>query len=266
MKKPILQLLIIVCIFFASWFIINQVNWMQLFKVEKLNKKTEEKLGDLFWDYFKHTQKEIDRKEITAGIDSILTKICISNNIDTTLIKVHIFENSEINAFALPNNHLVIYSQLILSAENEAELSGVICHELAHLQMNHVMKKLIKEIGLSALISMTAGNSGAEIVKQAARTLSSSAYDRNLEKEADIKAVEYLVNAKIDPEPFAEFLYKMAEKDTDNLNFLVWVSTHPDSKERAEYVLEYSKEMTKEIQPILNPDTWNKMQETLNSL
>jgi len=266
MKKLFPQLIIIVGVFLASWLVIYQVNWMQLFNVEQINKKTEEKLGNLFWDFFNHSQKEINDDDVLTPIDSILNRICIANDIDTNQIKMHVIKNDEINAFALPNRHLVIYTQLISTAENEAELSGVICHELAHMEMNHVMKKLIKEVGLSALISITTGNSGAEMIKETARLLSSTAYDRNLEREADTKAVDYLVKANIDPEPYANFLYKLADKDSKYESQLIWMSTHPDSKERAVFVIEFSRGIPKNYQPILVQDTWDKMQKSLKEL
>ena len=101
---------------------------------------------------------------------------------DREIIKVHVLNKDEINAFALPNGHLIIYSGLINNSGNQEELTGVICHEIAHIELNHVMKKLIKEIGLSVLISMTTGKGGSEIIKETAKMLSSSAFDRKLEK------------------------------------------------------------------------------------
>jgi predicted Zn-dependent protease len=127
------------------------------------------------------------------------------------------------------------------------------------------MKKLIKEVGLSALISITTGNSGSEIIKQTAKLLSSTAYDRNLEREADRKAVEYMVKAHIDPEPYANFLYKLSENNSQIENQLIWISTHPESKERAEFIIEYSREMSKTFQPILTQQSWNKLQELLKN-
>jgi len=121
------------------------------------------------------------------------------NNIEKTQIIIHVLNNKEVNAFVLPNGHLVLYSGLIVAAENQEELSGVICHELAHIELNHVVKKLIKEVGLSVLISMTTGG-GTDIIKETAKMLSTTAFDRSMEKKADIKAVEYLVKANINPE------------------------------------------------------------------
>lgn len=259
MKKTIIQGLIIIGSFFLTWFVLTKIDWVKVFIVQKVTDKTEEKLGDLFWKIFQKSEKENKDPFVLSSVDSIITKICTANKIEKELIKVHILNKDHINAFSLPNGYLIIYSGLIVNADNQEELSGVICHEIAHIELNHVMKKLVKEIGLSVLISMTSGNNNSEIMKETAKMLSSSAFDRNLEKEADIKAVDYLAKAKINPEPFANFLYKLSEKENETTKYLTWVSTHPESKERAEYIIEYSKDKKEKYEAILTNDTWTNL-------
>lgn len=263
MKKIIIQGAITILLFFGSWYALKQIDWVKVFKVQKVTDKTEQKLGELFWEVFKKTEEENKNTHVVNSIDSIVTHICKSNKIDRETIKVHLLNKDEINAFALPNGHLIIYSGLINNSDNQEELTGVICHEIAHIELNHVMKKLVKEIGLSVLISMTTGNGGAGIIKETAKMLSSSAFDRNLEKEADIKAVDYLTTAKVNPEPFANFLYKLSDKENEATKYLTWISTHPDSKERAEYIIEYSKDKLTDYKPILTYETWEKLKEEL---
>jgi len=256
MNKIIYQGSITILVFFASWFALSEIDWRGILNIDKMNKSTEEKLGDLFWDLFKDSEDVIYDDELVQPIDSILTKICEANDIDRSKIKLHIIKNDEINAFALPNNHLVVFTGLIKAAENEAEVSGVMGHEVAHIELNHVMKKLVKEMGLSVLISMTGGGGGSEIIKEAAKILSSSAYDRTLEKEADIKAVDYMLNANLNPEDFANFMFKLAEDRSQIEEKLAWISTHPESMERAEYIIEYSKGRFEKEEPILSDSTW----------
>lgn len=263
MNKAIIQALTTVALFLGSWFALTQIDWVKIFKVQEATDNTEKKLGELFWEVFKKSETEVKNAHIEGAIDSIVTKVCAANKIDKQKLKIHILDNREINAFALPNGHLVIYSGLILSSDNQEELAGVICHEIAHIELNHVMKKLVKEIGLSVLISMSTGNSGAEVIKEGAKILSSTAFDRSLEKEADIKAVDYLVNANINPEPFADFLYKLSVGENEATKYLTWVSTHPDSKERAEYIIEYCKGNAKEHKPVLSNETWEKIKAEL---
>jgi predicted Zn-dependent protease len=241
MKKIFIELLLTVGIIVIVWVGLSQVDWMKLLNIEQKTQNTEEKIGDLFWKMLKNTESEITADSIVAPVDSMLTKICRANSIDLEKVKLHLLRKDEINAFALPNNHLLIYSGLISSCENEAELYGVISHELAHIEKNHVMNKLIKEVGLSVLISMSAGNGNVEIIKEALKHLSSTAYDRSLETEADLTAVEYLEKADINPEPFANFLYRLADETKNLPSQIYWISTHPESKVRAEKIIDRIK-------------------------
>jgi predicted Zn-dependent protease len=263
MKKSIIQGLITILLFFGTWYALSQIDWIKFFKVQQLTNKTEQKLGELFWEVFKKSEKEIKNTNVVNSVDSVVTHICKANKIDRSKLKIHVLCKDEINAFALPNGHLIINSGLVLDSENQEELAGVICHEIAHIELNHVMKKLVKEIGLSVLISMTTGNTGTEVIKETAKMLSSSAFDRSLEKEADIKAVDYLVNANLNPGPFADFLYKLSDMEHKETKYLTWISTHPDSKGRAEYIIEYSKGKETEYKPILSNETWGKVKVVL---
>lgn len=263
MKKTIIQGFLSIGLFFATWFVLTKIDWVKVFKIQQITDTTEEKLGELFWEVFQKTEKENKNPFVVHAIDSIVTRLCAANKMNREFIKVHLLTKDDINAFALPNGHLIVYTGLILNTDNQEELSGVIGHEMAHIHQNHVMKKLVKEIGLSVLISMTTGNAGSEIMLKAAQMLSSTAFDRNLEKEADIKAVDYLVNAKINPEPFADFLFKLSASENEAPNYLTWISTHPDSKERAEYIMQYTKDKKSEYTHILTPETWSKLKEKL---
>ncbi|MDA3945030.1 MAG: M48 family metallopeptidase [Bacteroidetes bacterium] len=263
MIKLISKGLLLIFLFFLTWLVLAQFDWMHIFKVKKVTDQTEEKLGELYWDIFKRSEKEITDPFVVSTIDSIVHKICTANGIDTNLIKVHLFDKAEVNAFALPNGHLLLYSGLMLEADNPEELSGVLAHEIAHIQLNHVMKKLVKEVGLSVLISMATGNGGAEIMKETAKLLTSSAYDRSLEKEADIKAIDYLANAKIKPEAFADFLYKLSADEHDAMKYLAWINTHPETKERAATIIAHSSNKLTTYEPVLSAATWEKLKEQL---
>ncbi len=127
------------------------------------------------------------------------------------------------------------------------------------------MKKLVKEIGLAVVITMTSGNGNTQVLIESLKTLTSSAYDRSLEEDADIKAVDYLIKANINPEPFADFLYSLGS-DPKTEEYLSWISSHPYSKERAEYIITYSKEKDYKKEPILNSATWEQLKQGAKEL
>jgi len=261
MKKVLTQTFVYLFLFFGNWFFLSQINWIKIFRIEAIISKIEKELGELLFISLLESEKKIEDKYILESLDSISNKICHANKIDK--VEIHIFDNKEINAFALPNRHLIIYSGLILNCDNQEELIGVICHEIAHIEMKHTTKKLIKEIGIAFLISLTTGNFGGQIISDAAKLLSSRAFDRSLEKEADIKAVNYMITAKVNPESFANFFYKISEKEHQLSKYLKWINTHPDSKTRAKYILDYIKEKNSDYEPIIAKGTWNKIKNSI---
>lgn len=264
MKNIIVQFLLIVVLFFGSWILFSQIDWMRILNVKQLNEKTERKLGELYWNYFKNSQDELDDDLVYLPVDSLLTSLCEANEIDRNKIKLRILKNGDVNAFALPGKQIVLFSGLIAECKNEAELAGVLGHELAHIQEKHVMKKLVKEIGLSVLVSAASGGN-VDMIRQSAKLLSSSAYDRSLEKEADRKAIDYLSQAELPLEPMGDFLTRLAEKSDEIPESLVWISTHPDTRERVSFIDEYVSSKASGEKTILSSSTWCELQDFLRS-
>lgn len=260
MKKILLELLATVGLFAGIWFLAAQVDWIKVLRVEKVSRTTEDKLGELLQKIM--VEKEISTKQIYKPVDSLLSHLCKENGIARKQVKLHVVRNAEINAFAMPGGHLVVYTGLIEACTHPDQLAGVIAHEVAHLQKRHVMKKLIKELGLSALLS-AAGGTGGEVIKEAMRHLSSTAYDRELEKEADLTAIQYLENAGLSALPFGEFMYLLATEG-GMPRYLEWVSTHPDSEARAAYIQEAADDQIESL-TVIQPETWVKMKRAIEN-
>jgi predicted Zn-dependent protease len=258
MKKIISHFAILLLFFGGSFLLLNTIDWMGLFQVKKMTEKSEKKLGELCWDLFKSNHEEIKDKKKLACVDSLLNAICLPNNINRKKISVHLLDSDEVNAFALPGNHLVICTGLIPESSSPEALCGVLGHELAHIENGHVTKKLIKEIGLSTLLAATAGE-GGELIKSVVKTITSTAYDRSLEKEADIQSADYLLKAQIDPLPFANFLANM-DKKNDSYKLKDWISTHPNSKERGDYIKLYTKGKIKSHKTVIAAESWDYLQ------
>jgi len=263
MRKLLFQGIVSIGLFFGAWYLLMQVNWMRILHIQQATDKVQEELGDLFWDVFKQNDLEIKDVKIVQAVDSVILSICSANQINYKNIKLHILQKDEINAFALPNGHLIVFSGLLMHTDNVEQLAGVLGHEIAHIELDHVMKKLTNEIGFSVLFSLTTGNKNPELVKQLAKSLSSTAFERKMEKQADIKSVDYLTKAFINPIAFSDFLLKLSEKDGPINEYLSWISTHPNSKERASYIRLYCKDKKNSFKSVISASTWEMMKEEL---
>lgn len=229
--------------FFGVWFGLSQIRFIDEEDLRGFAKENERRLGKLILESITTTNEKIKNEKIHAVIDSIKVRICRTKAVDCDKIKIHIIRNSEINAFALPDNQMIIYTGLIEYAENAEELAGVMAHEIGHMEKNHVMKKLVKEIGLEMLFAIAGGDAGYEIVRQTGKTLSSSAFDREQEREADEYAVETLALSNVDPQHLSNLFFRLSQKH-NMPEELAWISTHPDSKERAADIIKKKKEFT----------------------
>jgi predicted Zn-dependent protease len=260
-RNTIIQGIAVAGMFLLTWLALAQVNWVETLKIESTRKKLEEKLGKIFLETFRHKDNEITDRNVTEPIDSLVSVICRKNDLESLTIEIYILRNDEVNAFALPGNRIVLFTGLIKAADSPEELCGVLCHELAHIEKGHVMKKLIKEVGLNALVSMATSGAGPELLQQTAGLISSTAYDRNLESEADSRAAELLDNAQIDPKPFADFLTRVIAEEGKNPASIPWISTHPDSELRAQNILDHVRQNASEYQKALSDHSWKKIKE-----
>lgn len=264
-NKTIFQGLVIVISFFGIWFALSHVNFVDFFQIDKHTIAAENKLGDMIWDQINDSEDVVTNDSIVKELDQLILPLCKANHIERDSLKVHIVKKEEINAFALPNNHLVVYTGLITECKKQEALQGVLGHEIAHIEQNHVMKKLSKEVGLSVLLTATSSGKGGAILREIFKTLSSTAYDRTLEKEADMTSVKYMLKADIDPVPMADFMYELAQKE-DVPDGLGWISTHPDSEERAKYILDYLKGKKYQKKQIMTEAQWKAYQNKIKKL
>lgn len=258
MNKALSHFTVFAAAFFACWFLLAKVDFMSLFQVEKINDSTEKKLGKQMLEFFTANENVLTDSPFTAPLDSIIDKLCAANDLDRKKLKIHLIEKDEVNAFAMPDDHIVVFTGLIEFCDNGEELAGVLGHEIGHLQKRHVMKKMTKEVGLSVLISIASGgSSGGQMLGDLIRQLSSSAYDRSLESEADRVSVDYLVNADVNPEPFANLLYRFSTLDNRDLpDFLSWTNTHPEPEARGISLLDYIKTKDAEKGKIMPDEAW----------
>lgn len=261
LNKALTQLLVLVSAFFLTWYGIGQVDFVNESELDAITRDNEKRLGELILESVTRTSTKVDDEHIVAVIDSIKTRICRTEAIRCEDIKIHIVRGSQVNAFALPDNHIVIYTGLIEYAQNAEEVAGVMAHEIGHLENNHVMKKLVKEIGLGMLFAIAGGDAGFEIIKQTGKTLSSTAFDRANEQEADDYAVETLALADVDPQHLSNLFFRLSQ-DHNIPRSLSWLSTHPHSTDRAAEIINQKKKFEYTSRALLGTP-WSEVKKQL---
>jgi hypothetical protein len=155
----------------------------------------------------------------------------------------HVVEQKEINAFALPGGPIFINVGTITAADNEAELAGVMAHEMSHVYMQHSAKQMKQNVGPSILAglgqvlgSMVGGIGGAiaSMGGQIAGGMWSMKYSRGDEAQADAVGAIILWKAGYNPKAMAEFFQKLEkEGGAGGPQFL---SDHPNPGNRVQAV------------------------------
>jgi beta-barrel assembly-enhancing protease len=151
---------------------------------------------------------------------------------------IKVIQNDEVNAFALPGGFFYVNSGLILAADNEAELAGVMAHEIAHVAARHATRGETKrEIwNLASMPLVFVGGPIGFAVQQVAGIgvpMGFMKFSRDAEREADLLGLEYDYVSGYDPAAFVQFFEKVKSLEKQKSNFLAKAfATHPMTDDR----------------------------------
>ena len=151
---------------------------------------------------------------------------------------IKVIDSDEVNAFALPGGFFYVNSGLILAADEEAELAGVMAHEIAHVAARHITRQMTRgnwaNIGTIPLI-FVGGGIGYAIRSAAGLGLPMTflSFQRGFEEEADHLGLQYMYAAGYDPNAFISFFEKVQAKEKKRPGTLAKAfSTHPQTPDR----------------------------------
>ena len=146
----------------------------------------------------------------------------------------------EINAFALPGGPIWIHRGAIDAARTEGQLVGVIAHEIAHIANRHAAEQITKgtmaNVGLGLLGALLGSGTGAQIAQMGAGLAANATmmkFSRDHERQADMKALQYMKRAGYDPRGMVEFLQVLrARQGRDPGSVQTFFASHPAPAER----------------------------------
>ena len=195
-------------------------------------------------------QSKIIDDPIVAEYVSRLGQNLVRNSDAKVPFTIKVLDTEEVNAFALPGGFFFVNSGLILKADSEAELAGVMAHEIAHVACRHGTRQATRgelmQIGSIPLIFM--GGWTGYAIRQGmglAIPMGFLQFSRGFEREADYFGLQYLYKSGYDPTAFVDFFEKIQSLEKKKPGTMAKVfSTHPMTDDRI-------KTSQEEIQKIL---------------
>jgi beta-barrel assembly-enhancing protease len=212
---------------------------------------TEIKMGKMYASEIEKSTRFITDPVVTEYVNRIGQNI-VKNSDCKVPFTIKVIDSDEINAMALPGGFFYVNSGLILAADEEAEMAGVMAHETAHVCAHHAVREQTRmnyaQLGTIPLIFL-GGWTGYGLYEAASIgvPITFLHFSREFEAQADYLGVQYMYRAGYDPQAFISFFEKIQalEKRKPGLVDKTF-SDHPQTPDR---ILHTQEEIARILPP-----------------
>lgn len=204
-------------------------NWYGLEKQIALGKQVSQEV---------ETQSKVINDPVVSEYINRLGQNLVRNSDSQVPFTIKVIDSDDINAFALPGGFFYVNSGLILAADEEAELAGVMAHEIAHVAACHAARENTRG-NLAQLMTIPLiflggpiGYAGYEAASFAV-PMTFLKFSRGFEAQADYLGVQYMYKAGYDPQAFISFFEKVQAQEKKKPGTISKAfSTHPQTPDR----------------------------------
>ncbi len=239
-------------------------NWVSLEK--------EVAMGNQIASEFEQTARLVDDPVVSEYVDRIGQNI-VKHSDAKVPFHIKVVDTDEVNAFAFPGGYFYVNKGLILAADNEAELAGVMAHEISHVAARHATQRMSKGqyLQLFSLPALFVGGYWAQMGIQNALGLGLNlelmGITRESEREADQLGIQYLWNTGYDPNAFVSFFEKMQEQEKSKPGKLAsWFRTHPSTDDRIMASLDEERYLPEKENYMVDTSEFDRVKSRLQSI
>jgi predicted Zn-dependent protease len=236
------------------------------------SKEKEMAIGHQLAMEVEQQSKLVDDPMVTEYVNRVGQNIVLHSDAKVPFT-IKVIDSDEVNAFALPGGYFFVNKGLILAADNESELAGVMAHEIGHVAARHAMenqgKGTLLNYGLLAGMILTGGVAGAILQNTAglAQMLAFFKFSRSAEEEADRLGVQYLYASGYDPTGMSTMFEKLASQNKKKPGSLSKLfATHPQSLDRRDTSLQLVARFPEKEEYIISTSEFQRVKSHLMKL
>lgn len=236
------------------------------------SKEKEMQIGRQLALQVEQQAKLVDDPLITEYVNRVGQNVVLHSDAKVPFT-IKVIDSDEVNAFALPGGYFFVNRGLILAADNEAELAGVMAHEIAHVCARHAMESQGKGafINYAAIAGILFGGpilSG--ILQNGGGILAGLAglkFTRAAEEEADNLGVQYLYASGYDPTAMSTMFEKLAAQNKKKPGTITKLfSTHPQSVDRRDTSLQLVARFPEKEEYVISTSEFQRVKSYLMKL
>ncbi len=226
-------------------------------------------LGSQLASEFEQTARLVEDPVVNEFVDRVGQNI-VKHSDAKLPFHIKVVDTDEVNAFAFPGGYFYVNKGLILAAENEAELAGVMAHEISHVIARHATERMSKGqyLQLASIPALFVGGYWAQMGIQQALglglNLEMMGITRESESEADQLGIQYMWNSGYDPNSFVSFFEKMQQDEKSKPGRLAgWFRTHPSTDDRIVASLDEQRYLPEKDNYIINTSEFDRVKARL---
>lgn len=157
----------------------------------------------------------------------------------------HVVNEDQVNAFALPGGHIVVFTGILDRMNSSDELAALLAHEATHVEERHSTRMMARSMAGYLFLSLLIGdvNAVVAVVAENANALRNLGYGRGLEREADGVGQQHLWENGVDPHAMVKLLELLQREAKDMPEQLAFLSSHPLTAERIAAARAKAKEL-----------------------